>query len=274
MSEHDYAVSLARELDALIEAEGPDSVAAFIAEPIMGTGGILTPPEGYFAEVQEVLKKHDVLMIADEVITGFGRLGEMFGCAKYGIEPDLMTIAKGLTSGYQPLSASLVTDEIYEALVQGSKEHGNFAHGYTYSGHPVAAAAGLANLDIIEREDLVGNADRVGRHFQEQLRERLKEEPLAGDVRGEGLMAGVELVAERASKKPFELSNKVHTRLARQCYHEEDLIVRPLPGGHTLGFSPPLVVSEAEVDDLLERFHRGLKKVTGDMVREGHRLST
>ena len=161
-----------------------------------------------------------------------------------------------------------MTDEIYGALVEGSKAHGNFGHGYTYSGHPVAAAAGLANLDIIEREGLVQNAGRVGGYFQAQLRERLRDEPLVGDVRGVGLMAGVELVAERASKTPFALSNKVHTRVARHCYHQENVIIRPLPGGHTLGFSPPLVISESEVDDLLDRVLRGLKAVTDELLRE------
>jgi L-2,4-diaminobutyrate transaminase len=166
-SEEDYASALAAELEQLIEREGPDTVAAFIAEPVMGAGGVVPPPRGYFEKIQRVLRRYDVLMIADEVICGFGRLGRMFGSEVYGIEPDLVTVAKQLTSGYFPLSACFVSEEIWNALREGSSELGPFAHGFTYSGHPVGAAAALANLDIVLGEDLVGNAARVGPYLQE-----------------------------------------------------------------------------------------------------------
>ena len=170
-SEEDYASALAAELEQLIEREGPETVAAFIAEPVMGAGGVVPPPRGYFEKVQRVLRRHDVLMIADEVICGFGRLGRMFGSVVYGIEPDLVTVAKQLTSGYFPLSACFVSEDIWNVLREGSPDLGPFAHGFTYSGHPVGAAAALANLDIVLSEDLVGNAARVGQYLQERLRD-------------------------------------------------------------------------------------------------------
>lgn len=267
MSEEDYGKALAAQLDAMIMAEDPETVAAFIAEPVMGTGGVLTPPANYFEEIQKVLRKHQVLMIADEVITGFGRLGSPFGSQKYRLTPDLMTLAKGLTSGYQPMSATLLTQEIADVLEKGSKERGTFGHGFTYSAHPVAAAAGLANLEIIEREGLIQNAADVGSYLIARLREELRNEPFVGDVRGAGLMTGVELVADPATKKPFELSDPVHGQVAKACYEQEKLIVRPLPNGHTLGFSPPLVISRSEADDLAERFVRGLRRVTDERSR-------
>ena len=165
-TEEAYAAALAAELDALIEREGPDTVAAFIAEPVMGAGGVLVPPRTYFDRVQAVLRKHDVLMIADEVICGFGRLGRLFGSEVYGIEPDLMTVAKGLTSGYFPLSAVMLSERVWSVLQAGSPEVGAFAHGFTYSGHPVGAAAAMANLDILLGEDLVGNSARTGAYLQ------------------------------------------------------------------------------------------------------------
>jgi L-2,4-diaminobutyrate transaminase len=164
---------LADELDALIRREGPDTVGAFIAEPIMGGGGVLVPPRTYWDKVQAVLRRHDVLMIVDEVICGFGRLGRMFGSDVYGIQPDLMTCAKGLTSAYFPLSAAVISDKVWSVLRDGSPEAGAFAHGYTYSGHPVGAAAALANLDVLVGEDMVGNADGTGAYLQARLHETI-----------------------------------------------------------------------------------------------------
>ena len=209
MSEPEYAQRLAAELDALIEREGPDTVGAFIAEPVMGAGGVHVPPEGYFPAIQAVLDKHDVLMIADEVICGFGRLGHWFGSNRFGIRPDLMTIAKGLTSGYVPMSGSLIADRIWQVIVDHSREIGPFGHGYTYTAHPVAAAAAMANLDIIEGEGLVDNAREVGAHFQRRMRQAFADHPLVGHVRGEGLIMGIELVADKASKRAFDPKQKV-----------------------------------------------------------------
>jgi L-2,4-diaminobutyrate transaminase len=267
-SEEAYATALAEELDQLIQREGPDTVAAFIAEPVMGAGGVLVPPATYFAKVQAVLRKHDVLMIADEVICGFGRLGRNFGSEVYGIEPDLVTAAKGLTSGYFPLSACFVSERVWSVLAEASPQTGAFAHGFTYSGHPVGAAAAMANLDILLGEDMVGNASRVGAYFQGRLREAVGGHPLVGEVRGVGLIAGVELVADKTAKRPFEPETKVAQRVAQRCL-EDGLIVRALPVGHVVAFSPPLCITREQVDRVVEGFGRGLASVADDLVRQG-----
>ena len=268
LTEEEYATALAAELEALIEREGPETVAAFIAEPVMGAGGVLVPPRTYFAKVQAVLRKHDVLMVADEVICGFGRLGRMFGAEVFGIEPDLVTVAKGLTSGYFPLSGCFVSEPIWAVLEETSSRTGPFAHGFTYSGHPVGAADAMANLDILLGEDLVGNAGRVGEYFQARLREAFAAHPLVGDVRGVGLIAGIELVADKDTKEPFAAETKVASRVAQRCL-EEGLIVRALPAGHVLAFSPPLCITRAQVDEVVDRFGRGLTAVGDDVVRQG-----
>jgi L-2,4-diaminobutyrate transaminase len=267
-SEEDYATALAAELDQLIEREGPETVAAFIAEPVMGAGGVVPPPGGYFEKIQRVLRKHDVFMIADEVICGFGRLGRMFGSAVYGIEPDLVTVAKQLTSGYFPLSACFVSEDIWNVLRDGSPEMGPFAHGFTYSGHPVGAAAAMANLDIVLGEDLVGNAARVGPYLQERLRAALGKHPLVGDVRGVGLIAGVELVADQATRQLFASSLKVAPRVAQRCM-EDGLIVRSLPGGHVIALSPPLCITRAQVDEVVGGLARAIDHVTDELTRAG-----
>ncbi len=267
-TEEAYAGALAAELDQLIQREGPDTVAAFIAEPVMGAGGVLVPPATYFAKVQQVLRKHDVLMIADEVICGFGRLGRAFGSEVYGIEPDLVTAAKGLTSGYFPLSACFVSEKVWTVLREASPQTGAFAHGFTYSGHPVGAAAALANLDILLGEDMVGNSARVGAYLQGRLRESFAGHPLVGEIRGVGLIAGLELVADKATKRAFEPATKVAHRVAQHCL-EEGLIVRALPVGHVLAFSPPLCITREQVDEVIDRFGRGLSAVTDELVRQG-----
>ena len=267
-SEEDYATALAAELEQTIEREGPDTVAAFIAEPVMGAGGVVPPPRGYFEKIQRVLRRHDVLMIADEVICGFGRLGQMFGSLVYGIEPDLVTVAKQLTSGYFPLSACFVSEEIWSVLRDGSPEIGAFAHGFTYSGHPVGAAAAMANLDIVLGEDLVGNAARVGPYLQERLRAALGKHPLVGDVRGVGLIAGVELVADQATRQLFAPALKVGPRVAQRCM-EDGLIVRALPGGHVIALSPPLCITRAQVDQVVDGLARAIDHVSDELTREG-----
>jgi L-2,4-diaminobutyrate transaminase len=242
------------------------TVAAFIAEPIMGAGGVLVPPAGYFEGVQAVLRKHDVLMIADEVICGFGRLGAMFGCDVYRIEPDLVTLAKGLTSGYVPMSACLISETIWDVLASESGAVGPFAHGYTYSGHPVAAAAALANLRLLERDDLVGNARSAGAYLQMSLRESFASHPLVGEVRGTGLIAAVELVADRERRTPFERALRVGPRLSATLL-DHGLISRPL--GDSLALSPALIIREEEIDELVERFRRGLESLAEELIVEG-----
>ena len=268
MDEETFARHLAAELDALIEREGPETVAAFIAEPVMGAGGVIVPPKGYFEEVRKVLRKHDVLLIADEVICGFGRLGKMFGSDVFGLEPDLVTVAKGITSGYLPLSASIVSREIWETLRDGSKDLGVFGHGYTYTAHPVSCAAAMANLDIIEGEGLPDRAARVGAHMQRRLRETFEGAPSVGEVRGMGLIAAVELMADPARRVPFDPSLKVAQRVARAAL-DRGLITRALPNGDSLAFSPPLVITEAEIDRCVADLDAAIATVRDALVGEG-----
>ena len=267
-SEAAYAKDLAEKLDARIELEGPETVAAYIAEPVMGAGGVVVPPEGYFAEVQQVLKKHDTLMLVDEVICGFGRLGKWFGCDVFGIEPDMMSIAKGLTNGYIPMSASLISDKVWDVLENSSEDIGAFGHGFTYSGHPVAAAAGLAVLDVMERENIVENVADVGSHFQAQLREKFLSHPLVGEVRGIGLMAAVELVADKSTPTAFDPGLKLGPKLAKICL-DEGMIVRALFQSTAIGFSPPLIVNRAQVDDIIQRFQTALARFEKEIRSEG-----
>ncbi len=268
MSERDYSRQLAAELEAMILREGPETCAAFIAEPIMGTGGVHVPPEGYFEEIQAVLDKYDMLMIADEVICGFGRLGAWFGSFLHGIRPDIVTVAKGLTSAYLPMSASLIHERIWDVLLAHSRDMGVFAHGFTYSAHPVSAAAAMANLDIVEGEDLVGNAKRTGAYLQSRMRDSLGGHALVGDIRGQGLMMGVELVADKPSKRGFDLAHKVPQRMMKLAL-AEGLICRGLPGGNTIAFSPPLVIEEDEVDVLVDRFGKTLDRAVDEFRKEG-----
>jgi L-2,4-diaminobutyrate transaminase len=268
MSELDYSQQLAAELDELIEREGPDTVGAFIAEPVMGAGGVVVPPEGYFQAIQAALNRHDVLMIADEVICGFGRLGHWFGSDRYGIRPDLMTIAKGLTSGYVPMSGSLIGDKVWQVIVDHSREIGPFGHGYTYTAHPVGAAAAMANLDIIESEGLVDNARTVGAQFQRRMRDAIEDHSLVGHVRGEGLIMGIEIVADRASKQAFDSRHKVAARIV-QCCLAEGLIVRSLPSGDVVALSPPLIVTADDIELIVGRFAKGLDKAAASLRADG-----
>ena len=259
-SQEDFSARLASELEDLILREGPETIAAFIAEPVMGAGGVHVPPRGYFERVQQVLRRHDVLFIADEVICGFGRLGSWFGSGLYDLQPDLMSLAKGLTSGYFPMSAVVVSEEIWQVL-ESAPDAGMFAHGFTYSGHPVGAAVAMANLDIIESEGLVDNAARVGSHLLESLSSSLGDHPHVGDVRGQGLMAAVELVEDRATERPFDPTVAVHRQIAAEA-RERGLIVRPLPGCDAIGFSPALCITEGEVDEIVEVFSKSVEVVT------------
>ena len=263
MSERDFSKQLAKELEETIEREGPDTVAAFFAEPVMGAGGVHVPPDGYFDEIQPVLKKHDVLLVADEVICGFGRLGHWFGSDLYKIKPDIITIAKGLTSGYVPMSASLVGDRVWDVLIQTSKDIGPFGHGYTYGGHPVAAAAAMANLDILERDDLIGNARDVGAYFQKRMRAAFADHPLVGNVRGVGLILAIEFVADKVSKRMFEGAEKIAPKVSQAAYGK-GLLARPLPNRDIIALSPPLSITREEVDVVAERLKDALDEAVRD----------
>lgn len=270
-NEGEFSARRAAELNEMIETLGPDNVGAFIAEPVLGTGGITPPPEGYWEAIQAVLKKHDVLLIADEVITGFGRTGSMFGSQHYGIEPDLVTVAKGLTSAYFPLSAAIVGEKVYKVLEEGADRVGAFSHGYTYSGHPIGAAAANAVLDIVEKEDLPGNARKVGAYFQAQLREKFGQLPIVGEVRGVGLMGAVEFVRDRENKKRFVSSLKVGAR-ASKAARDRGLIARAMPHGDILGFAPPLVTTKEEIDEIVSIAEKAVRSVMDELVRDGQKI--
>jgi L-2,4-diaminobutyrate transaminase len=239
----------AGDLDRMLAREGADTVAAFVVEPVLGTGGIIVPPPDYFAEIQAICRRHDVLLILDEVITGFGRTGRWFGMEHWDIHPDLVSLAKGISSGYLPLSAAVVSDRVYDVLRDGMPRGLPLMHGFTYNNHPACCAAGLANLDILEREGLVENARRVGDHLLAQLRERFGASPLAGDIRGLGMLAAIEVVRDRDTRKPFPNVADAHA-IAHRAF-ENGLIVRGM--FQCVGLAPPLCASTADVDRMLDR---------------------
>jgi 4-aminobutyrate--pyruvate transaminase len=257
-TEEDFATRLADELDKTIVAEGPDTVAAFIGEPVMGAGGVMPPPRTYWEKMQAVCRKHDVLVVADEVITGFGRTGNWFGSQTYNIEPDFMVVSKAITSSYFPLTAIMFTDKIYQTLADNSAKIGVFAHGFTASGHPVGTAVALENLDIIEEKDLVGAARRNSPKFLERLK-AFEEHPLVGEARGVGLVGALEFVSAKATTAPFDPPGSCGAKIAELC-HEEGLIIRAI--GDVIAFCPPLVISPADIDEMFDRFGRALKRLT------------
>ena len=251
-----FAQRLARELEETIEREGPDTVGAFIAEPVQGAGGVIVPPPGYFDLIQPILKKHRILFIADEVITGFGRLGQAFGTHAYGLQPDFVTVAKMMTSAYVPMSALYVADPVYQTIADTSAAVGVFGHGYTYSGHPLACAVALETLRIYESDGIVEHVARVAPRLQAGLA-RYRGHPLIGDVRGQGLIGAVELAADPAARKPFDPKRAVGPYLVRRA-QEHGLILRAM-AGDIVAFSPPLIIDEAGIDELLAKFDLALQ---------------
>ncbi len=253
-SEQAFATRMADNLEALIIDEGPDTVAAFFAEPVMGAGGIIVPPETYFDKIQAVLRRHDVLLVADEVICGFGRTGAMWGCDTYAIRPDILTLAKALSSGYIPIAAVMISDEIYREIAPLTERHGVLGHGFTYSGHPVACAVALETLRIYDDIDLIGLVRETSPRMQAGIR-RFADHPLAGEIAGIGMLSVVELVADRETAEPFDVARKVGQYLiARAQLH--GLIIRAL--GDRIGFSPPLIITADQIDDMYARFARAL----------------
>ena len=261
-SEEQFSAHCAEKLEEMILAEGPDTIAAFIGEPILGTGGIVPPPKGYWAAIQAVLKKYDILLVADEVVTGFGRLGSMFGSTHYGMEPDLITIAKGLTSAYAPLSGSIVSQRMWDVLVQGSDAFGPIGHGWTYSAHPICAAAGVANLALIDEMGLVKNAGETGAYFNKALKDALSGHRNVGEVRGDGLMAAVEFVEDRDDRRFFDPGRKVGPTIASALL-EEGVIGRAMPQGDILGFAPPLCLTPKEAETVVAATLKAVKRVLG-----------
>jgi 4-aminobutyrate--pyruvate transaminase len=264
-SEEDFAVRLAGDLDALILREGPETVAAFIAEPVMGAGGVLVPPQTYFRKITEICRKYDVYMISDEVICGFGRLGTAFGCERVGFEPHTISVAKALTSAYVPMAAITVPETMYQALLDESRKIGTFGHGFTYSGHPVAAAVALKVLEIYARERMAEAAARKTPQFQSRLA-ALGEHPLVGEARGLGLVGAVELVADKPSKRSFDPKAGVAAR-AVQFAEDEGAIIRFL-GGDVISLCPPLIITAAEIDALFDALARALDRTLDWARRE------
>ncbi len=253
----EFTTRLARELEEMIVAEGPETIAAFIGEPVMGAGGVVVPPAGYWEKIQAVLNKYDILLIADEVITGFGRTGAMFGSQTYNIKPDIITMSKQISSSYLPISAFMFNDRVYQPVADESARLGVFGHGYTASGHPVAAAVALENLKIIEERDLVANARDTGAYMQKRLAE-FADHPLVGEARGVGLIGALELVGDKATKAPHEKTG-VLGGLANAALFRNGVITRNM--GDAIAFCPPMIITPAQVDDVAAAIRKSLDEV-------------
>ncbi len=263
-SEEAFASRLAENLEQLIINEGPDTVAAFVAEPVMGAGGVMLPPATYFGKIQAVLDKYDVLMVADEVICGFGRTGNMWGSQTYDIRPDMVTCAKQLSSGYLPISALMISDKVYEVLKAQSRKHGALGMGYTYGGHPVSCAVALETLKIYEERDMVGHVRNVAPRFQERLAQ-LSSSTLVGEARGVGLIGALELVMDKNSAEQYPPEVKAGATLAARA-QARGLIVRALPGD-VIGICPPLIITEAQIDELFDSLAEALSETEGLLRR-------
>jgi len=262
-TEAEFVAQCAADLENLIAREGADTIGAFIGEPMLGTGGIVPPPAGYWEAIQDVLNKHDILLIADEVVTGFGRLGTMFGSEHYGIKPDIITIAKGLTSAYAPLSGSIVSDKVWSVLEQGTDENGPIGHGWTYSAHPIGAAAGVANLKLLDDLSLVSNAGTVGAYLNATMREALADHQNVGDVRGDGMICAVEFVRDKDSRVFFDATDKIGPQISAKLLEQDKIIARAMPQGDILGFAPPFCLTKSEADQVVAGTVRAVKAVLG-----------
>ncbi len=265
-TEEQFATRCADELEKLILAEGPDTVAAMWAEPIMGAGGVIIPPVGYFEKIQAVLKKYDVLLVADEVICGFWRTGNYWGSGTLNVQPDIITCAKAISSSYLPISAVMVNERIFQGLSNESHAIGTFGHGFTYSGHPVPAAVAVETLKIYDELKIGDHVRAVGPVLQSELRRRFAGHPLVGEVRGVGLIGAVELVADKANHTNFDPAMKTGARLAKIC-EANGVISRALPGD-ALAFSPPLIITEAEIHEMLDVVSKSLDELTVQLKRE------
>ncbi|MEM7170685.1 MAG: aminotransferase [Pseudomonadota bacterium] len=263
MSEEAFSAHCAAQLEELIVAEGPETVAAFIGEPVLGTGGLVPPPAGYWPAIQPILEKYDILLIADEVVTGFGRLGSMFGSAHYGMNPDLITIAKGLTSAYAPLSGSIVSERMWSVLTRGTDENGPIGHGWTYSAHPIGAAAGVANLQLIDSLDLVSHAGTMGKELKAMFLKALEGHPHVAEIRGEGLMMAVELAEDPASRKFYDPSAGVGAKVAAAML-KRGVIARAMPQGDIIGFAPPLCLAREEAETIVAVTKAAIDEICGN----------
>jgi len=260
LSEAEFSTKCAADLEELISREGADTIAAFIAEPLLGTGGIVPPPTGYWEAIQPVLQKHDILLIADEVVTGFGRMGSMFGSPHYGIIPDIMTIAKGLTSAYAPLSGSIISNKVWKVLEDGTDEFGPLGHGWTYSAHPIGAAAGVANLKLLDSLNLVENARDTGAYFNQTMHTALAEHAQVGEVRGDGMLCAVELVEDRETRTFFDPAKKITPQIVA-AMARRGVVARAMPQGDIIGYAPPLCLSREEADTVVSVTAEAIKEV-------------
>ena len=264
-SEAAFVDRITGNLEQLILREDPETIGAFIAEPVMGSGGVIVPPRGYFEKVQQILRRHNILFIADEVICGFGRTGRMFGCETFGIQPDIMTVAKQLSSSYMPISATLVSAPIFEGMLAESRKQGTFAHGFTYAGHPVAAAVALETLKIYEERDILGQVQKTAPHFQARLR-ALAEHPLVGEARGIGLIGAIEIVQDKAARKPFATEEGIPAMAAAGAFRK-GVIVRGIRDA--IAFCPPLIITESEIDELFDGVQHGLDEALAHARSKG-----
>tara|TARA_R110002073_G_scaffold280558_1_gene444726 strand:+ start:280 stop:1656 length:1377 start_codon:yes stop_codon:yes gene_type:complete len=261
-TEAEFVANCAQKLEDMIAAEGADTIAAFIGEPVLGTGGIVPPPKGYWPAIQAVLDKHDILLVADEVVTGFGRLGSMFGSDHYGMKPDFITIAKGLTSAYAPLSGSIVSDRVWKVLEDGTDENGPLGHGWTYSAHPIGAAAGVANLRLIDELNLIENASTVGDYLNAGLSDALGSHPHVGDIRGVGMLCALEFVKDRDTRKFFDADQKIGPQVTAALL-AHGVIGRAMPQGDILGFAPPFCLTTQEADEIITKTKASVVEVLG-----------
>lgn len=264
-SDQDYSARLAANLEAMIEREGPDTIAAFIAEPVMGAGGVLLPPATYYDRIQPILAKHDILFIDDEVICGFGRTGNYWGAQTYNMRPHTVSCAKALSSAYMPISAVLIHEDMYQAMLDQSRAIGTFGHGFTYSAHPVAAAVAIETLKIYEERNIVAHVRRMTPAFAKRL-QALREHPLVGQADGVGLLGGVELVADKATKRNFP-AEKAVAQMCANFAQEEGIFTRAMLSDR-LGFCPPLIITEAEIGEMFDRFTRALDKTEAWVRKE------
>jgi len=260
MTEVEFTNYCAEKLQELINREGADTIAAFIAEPVLGTGGIIPPPINYWNVIQKILQDNDILLIADEVVTGFGRLGQNFGSDKYNLKPDFITIAKGLTSAYAPLSGSIISDKIFNVLADGNDKLGPLGHGWTYSSNPVSCAAGIANLKYLDNHNLISNVNNVGQYLGDELKNAFNDHPLVGEVRGEGLLFALEFLENKEHLKFFNPSKKIGLQVSSALL-KEGVIGRAMPHGDILGLAPPLCLSKSEVDIIVNALKKSIDLV-------------
>jgi len=268
-TEEDFSTRLAAQLEQQILDEGPDTVAGLIAEPVMGAGGVLVPPAGYFPKIQAVLDKYDVRMITDEVICGFGRTGNMWGAETFDMKPHSLSCAKALSSAYLPIGAVMIDEDMYQAMVDESKKIGTFGHGFTYGGHPVPAAVALRTIELMEERDLLGHTRTVMGRFQKRLHS-FADHPLVGETRGVGMIGAVELVADKANKTAFAPTAAVGPYCSTRSQHY-GLLHRAL--GDSIGFCPPLIITESEIDEMFDRFGKALDDTEAWVSKEGHRTA-